>query len=127
MVIGPGCNWNKDDIVVKIAPFLTKQDIYDPDLKDLLNWQIISEFASEDVLVSILEDKKDDLSWEIVSKRISNSNDCDLSLILLENESVADYLNWSILSSQMALAPARDTTISLNARRLASSCLMYSN
>ena len=96
--------WNKDDIVVKIAPFLTKDDIYDPDLKDLLNWQIISEFASEDVLVSILEDKKDDLSWEIVSKRISNSNDCDLSLILLENESVADYLNWSILSSQMALA-----------------------
>lgn len=96
--------WNKDIAVNKIVPLLKKVDVFDAVIADLLDWQVISETASEELLFDILEEKKDDLSWEIVSKRISNSNDCDLSLILLENESVADYLNWSILSSQMALA-----------------------
>lgn len=96
--------WDKDEIVKKVIPFFTKEDIYDPDFADLLNWQFISESASTETLLAILEDKKDFLLWDIVSSRISNSSECNLSFIIENNESVADCLNWSILSSQMALS-----------------------
>lgn len=96
--------WAKDEIIKKVIPFFTKDDIYDPDFADLLNWQFISESASIETLLTILDDKKDFLFWDIVSSRISNSTDCDLSYIIGNNESVEDYLNWNILSSQMALS-----------------------
>lgn len=96
--------WNKDEIVKKVIPFFTKEDINDPVLKDLLNWQIISESISENTLFSILEDKKDFLFWDIISSRISKIKGCDLSHIITQNESVAERLNWNILSSQMGLS-----------------------
>lgn len=96
--------WNKDEIIKKIIPFFTKEDIDDPEFKGLLNWQIISEFASEESLFSILEDKKDFLNWDIISDRISNSIECDLSRIIAKSESAVERLNWNTLSSQMDLS-----------------------
>lgn len=96
--------WNKDEILNRVIPFFTKDDIYDPAYELLLNWKIISESASEETLFSILEDKKNFLLWDVISCRIANSTECDLSHIVAESESVADCLNWNILSSQMALS-----------------------
>lgn len=96
--------WDKDKIAKKILPFFTKEDINDPVFEDLLNWQIISESISENTLFSILEDKKDFLFWDIVSSRISKIEECDLPHIIANNESVAEHLNWDILSSQMGLS-----------------------
>ena len=62
--------WNKDIAVSKIVPLLKKVDVFDAVIADLLDWQVISETASEELLFDILEEKKDVLDWDVVSKRI---------------------------------------------------------
>lgn len=96
--------WDKGVVINRIVPLLKKDDIYAPEIEDWLDWHIISAKASEEMLFSILEDKKDFLSWDIISNRIANNIDCDFSDIITENKSVSDLLNWDILSSQMALS-----------------------
>ena len=95
--------WNKDVAVNKIIHLLKKEDIFDVEIAELLDWQVISEAASEELLFDILEEKKDVLNWDVVSKRICDYNVCDLSKIISPNNNVSECLNWNILSSHMAL------------------------
>lgn len=96
--------WNKEVAVKKIIPLLNKEDVLGKVIGELLDWQVISECASEEMLFSILEEKKEALNWEIVSKRISNYASCNLSEILTPNNGLSEYINWVTLSSNMALA-----------------------
>lgn len=95
--------WNKYVAVKKIIPLLTKEDVFDVVISDLLDWQVISGSASEELLFDILEEKKDELNWDIVSKRICDYKGCDLSKIITPSNSVSECINWDILSSSMAL------------------------
>lgn len=95
--------WNKDVAIKKIIPLLKREDVFDDVIGELLDWQVISEAASEEMLFSILEEKKDVLNWEIVSERISHYEACNLSEIITPNNDVSEYINWDTLSSNMAL------------------------
>lgn len=95
--------WNKEVAVMKIIPLLKREDVFDVVIAELLDWQVISETASEELLFDILEDKKDVLNWDVVSKRICYYKDCELSKIITPNNNVSDYINWNILSSNIAL------------------------
>lgn len=95
--------WNKDIAVSKIVPLLKKVDVFDAVIADLLDWQVISETASEELLFDILEEKKDVLDWDVVSKRICDYKVCDLSKIITPSSNVSECLNWNILSSHMTL------------------------
>lgn len=95
--------WNKEVAIKKIIPLLKREDVFDEIIGELLDWQLISQVASEEMLFGILEEKKDVLNWEIVSERISDYKACDLSEIITPNNNVSEYINWYILSSNMAL------------------------
>lgn len=95
--------WNKEVAIKKIIPLLKREDVFDDVIGKLLDWQVISEAASEEMLFSILEEKKDVFNWDIVSKRICDYKGCDLSKIVTPSNGVSKYINWDILSSNMAL------------------------
>lgn len=95
--------WNKEVAVKKVTPLLKREDVFDVQIAEFIDWQVISESASEEMLFGILEEKKDVLNWDVVSKRICNYKVCDLSKIITPDNNVSEYINWNILSSNMAL------------------------
>lgn len=100
--------WNKEVAIKKITPLLKREDVFDVEIAEFINWLVISESASEELLFGILEEKKDVLNWDVVSKRICNYEVCDLSKIINPNNDVSEYINWNILSSNMALTSIID-------------------
>lgn len=95
--------WDKEVAVNKIISLLNREDFFDTVITDLLDWKVFSEDASDELLFSILEEKKDILDWDVVSKRICDCQECDLSKIITPNNNVSGYINWETLSSSMAL------------------------
>ena len=63
--------WNKEVAIKKITPLLKREDVFDVEIAEFINWLVISESASEELLFGILEEKKDVLNWDVVSKRIN--------------------------------------------------------
>lgn len=96
--------WNQNVALNKIANLLTKEDILDPDLTQVWDWQIINDYSSDKLIFSILRDKDTYLNWTKVSNRICNNSNCNLSEILGDDNFISEYLNWDILNSHMPLS-----------------------
>lgn len=56
--------WNQNVALNKIANFLTNEDILDPDLTQVWDWQIINDYSSDKLIFSILRDKDTYLNWK---------------------------------------------------------------
>lgn len=96
--------WDQEIAISRITPLLVDEDINDPELDSVWNWDLLSESVADTVLLNNLVKKADYLDWDIVSSRICNMQDVDFGSLLENDHTVVEHLNWNYLNKNMALS-----------------------